>query len=414
MKTKIVRKRHQNIVSFANFLIAPFLRKKAGFVQKRINVRHLEPFVVVSNHVSAFDPIFLTGTFDRQIYYMASELNFSKGLISRLLVWAFAPIPKKKSQTDVGSVKMMIQTIKEGGNVGVFIEGDSTITGTISNIPTGIGKLVLMLKRPLIIYNFHGGYLSNPRWSSGKRKKRRGTGEGKQILNYEDYKDLSVNEINDLINKQISVNAYEDDDNFAYSGKHNAEGLNRFLWMCPQCGSANTLTGKGNTFSCSACSFTSTYNAHGCLESSLFSAPQNMVELDKKNKLAYQDYILANPNFALSESGRYLEVFRKRRRRFGEAKLTLTKEGLSVSFKRKNLDHIFYPFDEIDTMAMQQKEGLIIYLKHEQTKVVHIPNTNRVGPYEFIVAFQIFKNMNEQSAKAAQNMIKLEPNQMGL
>ncbi len=413
MKRKIVRKRHQFLVTVANFLIVPFLRRKAGFIQKKVDVRHLEPFIVVSNHVSAFDPIFVTGTFRRQIYYMASELTFSKGLISRLLVWAFSPIPKSKGQTDVGSVKMMIKTSNEGGNIGVFLEGDSTITGTVSDIPTGIGKLVKMLKRPLIIYNFHGGYLSNPRWSSAKRKKRRVSGEIKQILTYDDYKDLSVDEINTLVNESISVNAYEDGDNFAFTGKRNAEGLGRLLWMCPHCGGVNTLRAKGNTFNCTACDFTSIYNSHGYLESSKFSAPKNLVELDETNKLAYQDYILAHPDYELSESGRFLEVFRKRRRRFGEAKITLSKEGLKIDFKRKEVANIFYPFDALESMEMQQKEVLIIYLKHEQTKMLNIPNTHIAGAYEFIVAFQIFKNIIEQSANS-ETIKKLEPNQMGL
>lgn len=414
MKTKIVRKRHQRLVSVANTLIAPFVRKKVGFIQQKYNVKHLEPFIVVSNHASAFDPILVTGSFNRQVYYMASDLTFSKGIISRLLVWAFSPIPKSKSQTDVGSVKKMIQTVKEGGNVGVFIEGNSTITGTISNIPTGVGKLVLMLKRPLIIYNIHGAYLSNPRWSSGKRKKRRVTGEIKQILMYEDYKDLSIDELNTIINEAITVNAYDDNDTFKYKGKRNAEGLHRLLWMCPDCGSANTLEAKGNTFICSACSFTSHYNEYGYLESSHFDSPKNMVELDEQNKLAYQDYIINNSEYALSETGRFLEVFRKRRRRLGEATITLTREGLNVNFKRQGLNPIFYPFDELDTFAMQQKEGLIIYLKHEQTKVIHIPNTNKVGPYEFMIAFQILKNLNEQQGQNKKALIKLDPKQMGL
>lgn len=398
----------------ANALFAPFIRRKIGYSAKHINVKDYEPFVVVSNHVGAYDPILLTGTFNRQVYYVASELIFSKGLISRLLEWAFAPIPKSKGQADVSSVRNMMQVIKEGGNVGVFVEGNATITGAISAVPPGMGKLVKLLKRPLIIFNFHGGYLSNPRWCSSMRKNRKYTGVVRQILTYDDYKDMSADEINDLIIDAININAYDDNDTHEYKGDHNAEGLHRLIFMCPQCGAHNTLCAKGNTLSCRACDFKADFDVHGYLHSSTFKTPQNTVELDAANKLAFQDYIISNDNFTLNEGGILSEVFRRRRRHFGEASISLSREGLKIDFKRKKHADIFYPFAQIDTMVMQQKEVLVIYIKGEPAKMLYIKNNAQTSAYQFIIALQILQNIVNQAEAEHHVITKLSVDDMGL
>lgn len=410
-KRKIVRKRHQFFVSLANIIIAPFLRRKIGYKSPRINVKKYEPFLVVSNHVSAFDPILVTGTFNRQVYYVASELIFSKGLISRILEYTYAPIPKAKSQTDVTSVKQMIQVVKEGGNVGVFVEGNSTINGAIANVPAAIGKLVLLLKIPLIIFNFEGGYLSNPRWSTAKRK---GDFHGyvEQILTYDEYKDMSVEEINKLIIDGINVNAYDQKNEKGFPGIRNAQGLERLLFTCPKCQGVNTVSTAKSSYSCAKCGFLMNYDVHGYLHSSDFSAPKNTIELDEQNKLNYQEHIINNPDFSVSEEGMMTEVFRRRRKHFGKTVITLSREGLAIDFKRKNLENLFFTLDEIDTMAMQQKEVLVIYLKREQTKMLLLDKKAKVSSYQFLVTIQILKQL-KLNEEAMTNQ-KLTASEMGL
>lgn len=411
-KKRYVRRRHFVFVKVANFLIAPVLRRKIGYRTRKINVKKYEPFVVVSNHVSAFDPILVTGTFDRQVYYLSSELIFSKGFISRVLEYTFAPIPKSKGQADISGVRTMMQVVKEGGNIGVFVEGNSTITGALSEVPSGMGKLVKMLKRPLVIFNFHGGYLSNPRWSIGKRKRRHVTGTVKQILTYDDYKEMSADEINELIVDGINVNAYDEEDPLGYPGKHNAEGIHRLVFMCPQCASHNTLYGHGNTVTCKNCDFKGEYDKHGYLHSSTFKTAQNMVELDKMSKMALQDYIINTRDFTLSEVGHFSEVFRRRRKHFGEARVTLSRAGLNIEFSRHKHTDIFYPFDQIDSMVMQQKEVLVMYIKGEPAKMINIKNTNQTSAYHFLIALQILQNIMQQGDK--KTIKKLTSAEIGL
>ncbi len=411
---RIVYKRHQIFVSVANVLVAPFIRIKTGFRRRRVNIKKHEPFLVVSNHVSAFDPILVTGTLNRQVYYLASELIFSKGFISRVLEYTFAPIPKVKGQSDMASIRTMMQIIKEGGNVGIFVEGNSTMTGARSSVPPGMGKLVKLLKVPLVIFNFHGGYLSNPRWSIKRRTKRDFKGFIRQIVMPEEYASMSADEINDLIVEGINVNAYLETDNNGFPGKHNAEGIHRLLFICPKCHAHNTLYGKNNSVTCTNCSFAGEYDKHGYTHSATFNEAQSTIQLDHTNKLLYQDHIIKTKDFALSEAGQFSEVFRRRRRHFGKATITLSRAGLAIKYNRPNVADVFYPFSQIDSMAIQQKEILVIHINGEQTKMINIKNIRQTSAYQFMIALQILQNIMRQEDVSANEFVKLTAAELGL
>ncbi|OQC10629.1 MAG: 2-acyl-glycerophospho-ethanolamine acyltransferase [Tenericutes bacterium ADurb.Bin087] len=415
-KTRIVKKRHQRYVRLANILLGRMIRRAYGVKQKNIDIRKHEPCLIVSNHILTFDPILMTSIFDRQIYYVASELIFSLGWKSRLLTHCFAPIPKTKSMADVTTVKNIMQIINEGGSVGVYVEGNATMTGGLSSMPAAIGKLVLRLKVPLVIYNFEGGYLSLPRWATYTKREKHVRGKIRKVLYYEDYKDMTADEINDIIIENININAYEEIPQYTYRGKRNAEGLHRLLFTCPICHGVNTAKTAYNNYLCAKYGEKLTYDEHGYLHSDKWEKPQNLIELDKANKLAYQEHIINNPHFSVSVPGNFTEVFRKRRKHFGPATLTLSREGLTIKFKRKMKRHVTQHFtlDQLDTMAMQQKEVLVIYPRYEQTKMLKIPKTEIVSSYQLVVTLQILKNIMQYAETKPADIPRLDAQELGL
>lgn len=159
-----------------------------------------------------------------------------------------------------------------------------------------------------------------------------------------------------------------------------------------------------------------TYDEHGYLNSDKFDCPQNLIELDRANNLAYQEHIINNSDFKVSVPGNFTEVFRRRRKHFGPATLTLSREGLTIEFKRKRKRHItqFFTIDELDTMAMQQKEVLVIYPAKEQTKMLKIPKTEIVSSYQFVVTLQILKNILKYPTAKPHEIPRLSASEMGL
>lgn len=389
-KTKFVKKRHNIIVKVAKPLVAPFFRHKANYQLKSFDLSNYSPCLVVSNHVNPFDPIFVTDTFGQQIYYIASEIIFSNGLISRLLEFSFAPIPKTKSQTDVTAIKQMITIAKEGGSVGVFVEGNSSFNGGPYSFEDSIGKLVLLLKLPLVIFNFKGGYLTKPRWSVYP-KKGRYTGEVKEIISYEDYKHLSSEEIAQLIREKININAYKDSLDVDYKGKKRAEGLERLLFSCPHCHSVNTGYTKGHYYHCSKCQLKARYDLRGYLELPS-RGKTDLITLDEENLHFYQQYLKNNPGFTLSYHGRMIYIYKRRRQQKGQVIITLGANGLTIIKKHRG-EITQFSFETLDAFAVQQQALLIIYIKDQPTIGIHLDKSD--SPYQMMKTFEIFKQLNK-------------------
>lgn len=73
------------------------------------------PCLVLSNHVSMLDPIFVGLSFRFPLYYVAADDVFKKKFWSRLLVWLISPIPKTKGVSDLTTIREMVSAVKQGG-----------------------------------------------------------------------------------------------------------------------------------------------------------------------------------------------------------------------------------------------------------------------------------------------------------
>lgn len=391
-RKKYVRRRHEFFAKTARILFGWLLCLKLGYRGKRVRLsKQFKPYLFISNHVSAFDPILSTLTMGEQIYYLASEHIFSKGFSSRILEFTYAPIPKSKSQIDIAAIRQIITVSNEGGNIGIYIEGNSTMTGNASSVPAAIGKLALLLKRPIVIFNFDVGYLKNPRWSINRRK---GTFKGtvKEVLSYEDYKDLDEQALSSYLINAISVNAYEQNKTQTFPGKNNARGLERLIFTCPNCQGVNTIQTKGNNYFCTACSFTMHYDNKGYLHSEKFTSPQTTITLDKENKLRYQETWIENQTMQIYAHATYSDLYQRRREKRGVVNVTFNRKGLYFEFTNK-LAPLHLPINEINMIAMAQKENVIVYLNNGETKLLQLRKDTKASAYQFVVTFQIIMNI---------------------
>ncbi len=390
-KYKYVRKRHHLIVKVARAIVAPFIRRKLGYQLQAFDLSALGPSLIISNHVTPFDPIFVTDTFNEQVYYIASEIIFSNGFISRLLEFSFAPIPKTKSQTDVTAIKQMISIAREGGHVGVFVEGNSSFNGAMYPFADSIGKLVLMLKLPLVIFNFKGGYLTKPRWSI-YQKKGQFTGFVREVIPYESYRTMSAEAITELIREKINIDAYQDSLDADYVGKNRAEGLQRLLFSCPVCHHVNSVSTKGHDFMCKDCGYISEYDTRGYL-----TLPDrgkvDLVSLDRENIKHYERYLEQHRDFSLSFEGELLHLLKRRRKHLGAVEITLAYNGLTMVQKRHG-DMTLFPLSQIDAVAVQQQAMLIFYIENQPTIAVKLNQTD--SPYQMMKTFDIFKALSQK------------------
>ena len=244
-----VRPRHKVISVLARPIVALIAALKYHAKIDRFSQEDGRNWLVLSNHQTDFDQFFISLAFHRPVYYVALEDLFSNGLISRLLEWAVAPIPILKGSADAKAVMTCFRVAREGGNVGLFPEGNRTYSGKTCYIKPSVAALAKKLGLPIAIFRIEGGYGIKPRWADNCRKGRMTAGV-RRIIEPEEYKDLSKEELYDLICRELAVDESQSDAD--YASKRAAEHLERVLYVCPECG-LSEFESAGDTVSCRRC-----------------------------------------------------------------------------------------------------------------------------------------------------------------
>ena len=221
------------------------------------------PCLILSNHVTDFDPILVGLSFPEHMYYVAGENVMRMGFLSKLVTRYASVIQRVKGTTDAEAALQILRTLRKGRNVCMFAEGNRTFTGETLPIAPATAKLVKMARSTLITYRLTGGYLSTPRWSTHRRKGRM-TGAPVGVYPPEELKKMSEAEIADLLARDLYENAYETQSKapVAYKGKALAETLETALYLCPRCHKIDTLHSRGDRFSCD-CGLTMTLDEFG-------------------------------------------------------------------------------------------------------------------------------------------------------
>ena len=210
------------------------------------------PTLVISNHVTNFDPILVGLSFSgRRAHFVASEHLFRMGFVSKLLTFIFQPIARRKGVSGGDTAMAILRRLREGKTVILFAEGETTWDGKTADIFSATGRLAQMGKCRLITYRLEGGYLTAPRWGKGIR---RGKMYGRIVGSYsaEEVKAMGK-EVTAVIQRDI----FEDADlrqqqaPVAYGKRRLAENLDVVLFKCPACEAYESLTSQGNFLRCS-------------------------------------------------------------------------------------------------------------------------------------------------------------------
>lgn len=227
------------------------------------------PYIVVANHSNAWDQFLVSLPFGPggHMYFLASEHIFRNARIASLINWLAAPISRTKGGSDASAVMSMLRWLKNGVSVCLFPEGENTFNGRTGPMHPSTAKLLKKAGVPVVTFRITGGHLSLPRWAHSRR---RGIMEGTVagIYRPEQLRDMSTDEINELLEHDLRVDAFasQKDDPVAYKGRRLAEGLEQFLYLCPVCGAVDSFKSSGSSFTCSRCGLSVTYDVYGSFD----------------------------------------------------------------------------------------------------------------------------------------------------
>ena len=233
---------------------------------EKIDMEGLKPpYMLLSNHMHFIDfEITAMATHPHSV----SNVVSIDGYVGKffLLEWIGA-ISTRKYTTDLHLVKSIRHVLKRGDVLAMYPEARYTPCGTLAFLPDSLGKLIRMNKVPVVAAVHHGNHLYAPFWNFRSKRKVPMYTTYKKILTPEQIETMSVEQINELLKKELAYDEYQyqKDNGILIKEKNRAEGLHKVLYQCPHC-MEEAMNSEGTQLYCKACGKRWNWNEDGYLQ----------------------------------------------------------------------------------------------------------------------------------------------------
>ena len=254
-------RRRKRSWDFSQLVIGPWMRNKFDFSHDDFEPADIEgPVLVAINHACAYDPILLGIAFrNKPLTFIASEHILRMKTWGPVLDRHFSLIPHQKGAKSSRTALVAMKRIKRGESIFLAAEGEQTWDGRSMPVMPYTGKLVKGSGATLVTYMLEGGYLSAPRWSMETRKGKV-YGHMVNVYSPDTLKEMTDEEVEAAIAKDLWFDTWEwqktrPEGPVRFKCKVGfAEGLERDVFTCPECGAFGTLRSSGDNIGCS-CGF---------------------------------------------------------------------------------------------------------------------------------------------------------------
>ena len=140
-----------------NFVLGPLLKALfRPWVRGMENIPTTGPVILASNHLSFSDSIFLPLQSRRPVVFLAkSEYFTGKGIKGALTRWFFKatgqlPIDRSGGKASEASLNTGLKVLAQGQVLGIYPEGTRSPDGRLFRGRTGIARMVLEAKVPVL------------------------------------------------------------------------------------------------------------------------------------------------------------------------------------------------------------------------------------------------------------------------
>ncbi len=338
-----------------------------------------EKFILLSNHNTDFDPLFVGVSFKNGMRFVASE-HISRWKHAYSFVnHVFSPIMRPKGTNAASTVKEMLRALRGGDNVCMFAEGARSWNGITAPVLPSTGKLVKSSKVALVTYKITGGYFTSPLWCEKGTRRGKIHGEVVNIYSAEDISEMTVSQINEIIKNDLHEDAYERQsiEKVKYKGRNLAVRMETMIFYCPKCGAHESLKSSKNSVVCSKCNHSFSFDQYGDIHNleqsntkELFEWIKNKVIDDANNNLSYNA-----ENCTLSSVQNHTETL------ISTGTVTLNKAEFSCN-------DVKFPIEEIDDFSMHGKQALLFSTKEGYYEVI-VPDD--ISALKFHMLFQAYK-----------------------
>lgn len=172
------------------------------------------------------------------------------------LMRALGCIPTKKFITDTTLVRDMVYALRElHSSVLMYPEASYSFDGTATPLPDSLGKLLKLLKVPVVMIKTDGAFLRDPLYNMLQLRKVKVSAVMRYVLSPEQIREKSVEELNAILKELFTFDNFraQREGHVRVDEPFRADGLNRVLYKCPKCGAEGQMEGKGTTLRCGCC-----------------------------------------------------------------------------------------------------------------------------------------------------------------
>ena len=383
-KNNWMRSRHKMVVAILKPILGTYMKLKYGIRMEKFHEQGSRPYLIVMNHQTAFDQFFVSYTFNRPVYFIASEDLFSKGWISDVIRWVAAPIPIKKQTTDLQAVKTCIRVAREGGTICLAPEGNRTYHGRTVYIKPGIASLAKKLGMPIAVFRIEGGYGIHPRWSDVVRRGKMRSYVSR-VIEPEEYAAMSANELCEVIRKELNVD--EGSVSGTFHHKKNAEFLERVMYVCPWCG-LSEFESHNDVIRCKKCGRQIRHLPTKELEGIQCDFPHRFVAdwYDWQCDYVNQTDLLTlttEPVFEDTAKVSLVQIYKNKTVLNKNARIRLYGDRITV-------DETVFPFCDTSAVVVLGKNKLNIYSDHG---VYQLKGSKRFNALKYVNFFHRYQNI---------------------
>ncbi len=221
---------------------------------EKINMEGLKPpYMMLSNHMYFIDfELAAMGTGMHRVNNVVSIDGYYR---RPWLLELIGAICTRKFTMDMHLIKSIYKVIRRGDVLSMYPEARYSPAGVTSYLPDSLGRLVKRAGAPVVVVIHHGNHLHSPFWNFRNKRRVPMHTVMKQVLTAEQLKDMSPEEINDVIRAEFAYDdyRYQKDNGILIKEKFRAEGLHKILYQCPHCMAESKMASKGTEIFCTEC-----------------------------------------------------------------------------------------------------------------------------------------------------------------
>lgn len=306
------------------------------------------PYVVIQNHESQMDFYSSYYGINRTAHAVISNSFYQVSKIRKYMKLS-GTIPKQQFQTSIGDLKIMKSALEQGRPLIFYPQGLMTEDGIATIVPKATGKALKWFRQDVYVANISGTYLSNPKWSSIKRRGRPTLSIAK-LFSKEELENLSQEEIERIVEEKLYFDAYKNQEKnrIPYKNGDLIEGLHYPLYKCPKCEKEFSMKTEKNRIYCTHCGNKGYADKLGFLypetkQDVIFKHPSDWSRFIQKH---LEDDIKLVENYAIESTG-ILHILNYDSHQFeikGDCEIKLDNTGFTLTFTNQK-EEIIKHFD---------------------------------------------------------------------